>query len=300
MLKSAFSKVLRHVRLGRSPFRGQARLANVGGKLAGWANSGVGKSSPSDGMQLETDLRDRIQRQMWAGVYEPHVRECFEALIRPGDAYFDVGAHIGYHASLVALRTGSTGRVYAFEADPAMYSKLAANLRQFSWAAAVHTAVWEHTGTLEFERSSEQHESGWGTLTAVRDLQQGEHLRVPSTTLDDFCSHAAVGRLDAMKIDAEGSELSILRGARTTLARFRPAIIMEINGILLQQGGTTPGEIVDFLTAQDYRLYALSWKCIERWNGRKQAGFAEALCIPELKAAATLASLNSRGFEILE
>lgn len=286
--------------MGRRPFRGQARLANVAGKLAAWANSGVGKSSPSNGMQLETDLRDRIQRQMWAGVYEPHVRECFESLVQPGDTYFDVGAHIGYHASLVALRTGPTGRVCAFEADPAIYSKLAANLRQFPWASAVHTAVWEQTGTLEFERSSEQHESGWGTLTAVRDLQQGEHLRVPSTTLDDFCAHAAVDSLDAMKIDAEGSELSILRGARAALTRFRPAIVMEINPILLQQGGTTPGEIADFLTAQDYRLYALSWKRIERWNGRKHADFAEALCIPELKTAATLASLKSRGFEILE
>ena len=227
MLKSAFAQCLRRVRFGRAPFRGQTRLADAAGKLAAWANSDAGKSSPSAGLQLETDLRDRIQRQMWAGVYEPHVRECFEALLRPGDTYFDVGGHIGYHASLAALRTGATGRVIAFEADPSMHAKLAVNLRQFPWATAVQSAVWEHSGTLEFERTSDRNESGWGTLTAVRDLRQGEHFPVPSTTLDDYCSRAKVERLDAMKIDAEGSELGILRGARATLERFRPNIVME-------------------------------------------------------------------------
>lgn len=298
MLKAAISQGLGRVRFGRSPFRGQMRLADLAGKLAGWSSSGIGNSSPSLGMRLETDLRDRIQRQMWAGIYEPHVRECFEVLVQPGDTYFDVGAHIGYHASLAAFRTGPKGRVCAFEADPAMYAKLAGNLAQFSWAAAVHAAVWEHTGTLEFERSSDQHESGWGTLTAVRDLQQGEHLRVPSTTLDDYCAREKVERLDAMKIDAEGSELSILRGARTVLDRFRPAAMIEINQILLQQGRTTPGEIVDFLTARNYQLYALSWKRIERFKDAKHEDPSEVLCIPDLRIAATLAALKSRGFEV--
>lgn len=300
MLKNAFAQGLRRVRFGRAPFRGQTRLADAAGKLAAWANSGIGKSSPSAGMQLETDLRDRIQRQMWAGVYEPHVRECFEALIRPGDTYFDVGGHIGYHASLAALRTGPTGRVFAFEADPAMHAKLAANLRQFPWATAVHSAVWEQSGTLEFERTSDGNESGWGTLTAVRDLRQGEHLRVPAATLDDFCAKASIDRLDAMKIDAEGSELAILRGARATLGRFRPVVVMEINQILLQQGGTTPGEIVDFLGEQNYRVYALGWKRIERWDARKNAAFGEALCIPDSKADTTIALLKRRGFGVLE
>jgi FkbM family methyltransferase len=300
MLKSALAQGLRRVRFGRTPFRGQTRLADAAGKLAAWANSGVGQSLPSVGLQLETDLRDRIQRQMWAGVYEPHVRECFEALIRPGDTFFDVGGHIGYHASLAALRTGPAGRVFAFEADPAMHAKLAANLRQFPWAKAVHTAVWEQSGTLEFERTSDRNESGWGTLTAVRDLRQGEHLRVPATTLDDFCAQAAVERLDAMKIDAEGSELAILRGARAVLERFRPAMVMEINGSLLQQGGTNPGEIVDFLGGQNYRIYALGWKRIERWGVRKHAGFDEALCIEESKAEATMEILKRRGFGVRE
>ncbi|MGH9701062.1 MAG: FkbM family methyltransferase [Candidatus Acidiferrales bacterium] len=300
MLKSALSQWLPRVRFGRVPFRGQTRLADAAGKLAAWANSGAGKSSPSIGWQLETDLRDRIQRQMWAGVYEPHVRKCFEALIRPGDTYFDVGGHIGYHASLAALRTGPAGRVYAFEADPAMHAKLAANLRQFPWATAVHSAVWERSGTLEFERTSDRDESGWGTLTAVRDLRQGEHLRVAATTLDDFCAQAAHVRLDAMKIDAEGSELGILRGARATLERFRPIMVMEINQILLRQGGTTPTEIVDFLGGQDYRVYSLGWKRIERWDVRKLAPSGEALCLAESKAEAAIETLKHRGFGVRE
>lgn len=300
MLKGVLSQGLRRVRLGRAPFRGQTRLADAAGKLAAWASSGAGKSWPADGLQLETDLRDRIQRQMWAGVYEPHVRECFEALIRPGDTYVDVGGHIGYHASLAALRTGPTGRVFALEADPTMHERLGANLRQFPWAKAVHTAVWERSGSLEFERSAERHESGWGTLTAVRDLRRGEHLRVAATTLDEFCAQAAIERLDAVKIDAEGSELSILRGAGEVLGRFRPFLVMEINTSLLLQGGAAPEEIVDLLGTHTYRVYALGWKRIERWDVRKNAAFGEALCVPESKAESTLGLLKRRGFAVRE
>src|SRR5258706_9866842 len=156
------------MRYGRHAIPGQGRIADAVGKLAGWVGGGRAIASPWPGVRFEVDMNDRIQRQMWAGVYEQHVRQCFDVLLQPGDGYVDVGAHIGYHAVAAAHRVGAGGRVTAFEADPAIYNRLARNLAQFPWAQAVHAAVWHSSGMLTLEKSSNNDEAGCGTRTSVR------------------------------------------------------------------------------------------------------------------------------------
>jgi FkbM family methyltransferase len=254
-------------------------------------------ASPWPGVQFETDLTDRIQRQMWAGVYEPHVRECFNGLLEPDAVYLDVGGHIGFHAVFAAHRVGQLGRVFAFEADPRVYERLSRNLSQFPWAQAVNAAVWERSGSLTFERSSTRHESGWGTVSAVRDFGTGEHVEIPSIALDDWCRDSRIERWDAMKIDAEGSELAVLRGAETSLKKFRPSLIMEINTVLLEKGGKSPESLADFLIERGYTLFWLEFRRLVAWDPAKHANFCEALCLPEERAAEILKRLSSRGFE---
>lgn len=261
-------------------------------------NGGRGVASPWPGVRFEVDLNDRIQRQMWAGLYEPHVRDCFEALLRPGDVYVDVGGHIGYHAVAAAHRVGANGRVFAFEADPALHERLARNLGQFPWAQAVHAAVWDSSGVLAFERSSFEQESGWGTLCAVRDLGKGEHVDVRAISLDDWFRDAGVARWNAMKLDAEGSELTVLRGAKKALDRFRPFLILEINGIVLKQGGFSAREVMEFLTMRDYHMYHLSFRHLEKWDPTKHGEFSDALCLRSEREEADLKRLVLAGFSL--
>jgi FkbM family methyltransferase len=288
---------LGNTRIGRHQWPGQGRLVDAVARLACWMGGDCAVVSPWPGVRFETDLNDRIQRQMWAGTYEPHVRACFDALIKPGDAYFDVGGHIGYHAVAASHRVGVNGRVCAFEADPVMYERLARNLGQFSWAQATHAAVWDRSGTLTFERSPVAQESGWGTLSNVRDFGKGEHLEVRAISLDEWCRESHVTRWDAMKLDAEGSELAVLQGANDALAQFRPFIMIEINGILLKQAGCSPTQVVDFLTARSYHLFRLSFGRLESWNLAKHGEFSETLCLPEQQAEAALERLARAGFE---
>jgi FkbM family methyltransferase len=284
-------------RIGRHSIPGQGRLVDTLGKLAGWIGGELAVVSPWPGVQFETDLTDRIQRQMWAGTYEPHVRACFDALIEPGDVYFDVGGHIGYHAVAAAHKAGVDGQVFAFEADPIIYERLARNLEQFPWAHATHAAVWDHGGTLKFARSPVAQESGWGTISEVRDFDQGEHLDVRAISLDDWCREKRVTRWDMLKLDAEGSELAVLRGAQGALEQFRPIMIIEINGIVLQQAGISSTEVVDFLTARSYRLFSLSFRRLESWNLAKHIHFSDTLCLPEIRVATALERLVRAGFD---
>jgi FkbM family methyltransferase len=295
-LMEAASHRIGTMRFGRHSIPGQGRMADAVGKLAGWIGGSRGIASPWPGVRFEADLNDRVQRQMWAGVYEQHVRHCLDVLLQPGDGYIDVGGHIGYHAVAAAHRVGAGGRVAAFEADPAMYERLTRNLDQFPWAQTVHAAVWHSSGTLTFERSSNKHESGWGTLANVRDLGTGEHVDVRAVSLDDWFRDAGAARWKAMKLDAEGSELAVLRGAENTIERFRPFLILEINEIVLKQANFSASAVMKFLTTRGYHMYQLSFRHLERWDLAKHGEFSEALCLPGEREKADLERLVRAGF----
>lgn len=301
-MSSSFLEVAAHgignLRMGGRAVPGQGRLVDAIGKLAAKFGGNLALAEPWPGVRFETDLRDRIQRQMWAGMYEPHVMACLDALLEPACVYFDVGGHIGYHAVRAANCVGAGGRVFAFEADPDIFQQLARNLAQFPWAEATHAAVWNRDGALTFERSSVAAESGWGTLSEVRDAGKGEHIQVRSVALDPWCSEKNVKRWDMMKLDAEGSELAVLRGARESLEKFHPAMIIEINGPLLKEAGIAPTEVAGFLEAANYRLFALSLGQVVRWNAAMQGGISDTLCLPLPLVDQALDRLRQRGFDV--
>jgi FkbM family methyltransferase len=217
-------------------------------------------------------------------------------ILEPGAVYFDVGAHIGFHAVFAAHRVGPQGRVFAFEADPRVYDRLARNLSQFHWAQSINAAVWDRTGSITFERSSTKNESGWGTVSAVRDFGKGEHVEVPSVALDGWCDDLHLEQLDA-KLDAEGSELAVLRGGQSLLEKFRPSLIMEINTVLLEQGGVSRTGILDLLLERGSSLFRLEFRRLERWDPAKNTDFCEALCLPSERATEILKRLAREGFE---
>ena len=299
-LMGAAAHRLGSLRMGLRALPGQGRVVDGLGRLAGWIGGDRTVVSPWPGVQFETDLTDRIQRQMWAGTYEPHVRACLDTLIEPGHVYFDVGGHIGYHAVAAAHKVGVNGQVFAFEADPIMYERLSRNLEQFSWAHATHAAVWDHSGILTFARSPVAHESGWGTLSEVRDFDKGEHLDVRAISLDEWCRDTRVTRWDMMKLDAEGSELAVLQGAQNALEQFRPIMIIEINGIVLKQSGISSTQVVDLLTARSYRLFSLTFGRLESWKIAKHTDFSDTLCLPEIRVATALERLARAGFVLCD
>ena len=261
---------------------------------------GVACARSVPGTRLEVDLHDRVQRQMWAGCYEPHVRKCLETLLAEGDVFVDVGAHIGYLTVAAAQKVGAKGRVYAFEPDPVLYDRLARNARQLRWVETIHSAVWKESGTLTFERSASAGESGWGTLTSVRDLRMGEHLSVPVTSLDDWAARSEVDRIQALKIDAEGSEAGILDGAGQLIARFRPIVIMEINDPLLRQAGASALALACHAVLAAYSTYGLYWMQLQPLAGREATNEfpPEVLCLPNVRTDMTLGRLQKVGFKL--
>jgi hypothetical protein len=161
----------------------------------------------------------------------------------------------------------------------------------------VNAAVWDCTGSLAFERSFNKQESGWGIVSAVRDWGLGEHVDVPAVALDDWSRDSNLTRCNAMKLDAEGSEFAVLRGAQSLLEKFRPFLIMEINTILFEQGGISPADVADFFQERGYRIFRLEFRRLEPWDPARHKDFCDALCLPGDRSTEMLGRLAKAGFE---
>jgi len=151
-----------------------------------------------------------VSAALWA-----NPRACSEdedfvwAVLREGDRYIDAGANIGQLAVAAARRVGARGEVSAFEAHPRTFEFLKGNveLNDASVVRATHCALGDEEGELYFtsQRSDDQNYVS----------REAGAIRVPVRRLDDL---VAPGTTRLLKLDVEGFELPVLRGASKTIA----------------------------------------------------------------------------------
>ncbi|HVS88674.1 MAG TPA: FkbM family methyltransferase [Candidatus Acidoferrum sp.] len=280
------------------PFPGRLRVIGAAASLISWFGKNEREVSLWPGARFSVDLRDRIQRQMWCASYEPHVTHCLKSILRPGDTFVDVGAHIGYHSFYAAGVVGTTGRVFSFEPDPSVYARLKRNLEPFPHTYAFHCAVWEREAELLFERSSCAQESGWGSLTTVRTLGTGEQIPIRAVSLDGWSREIDSSAVRAIKMDAEGSELAVLKGATKLIGESSPVLLLEVNDVVLRQGGASGNLILSEVRNLGYRIYEIRNSALFRLEIFEDSSFADCLCLPEEGAERLLGVLIGHGFQI--
>jgi FkbM family methyltransferase len=156
------------------------------------------------------------------GTYERQQTALFEAHVRPGMTVLDVGAHVGYYTLLAATLAGSAGRVVAFEPNPAnaRFLRRHATINGLCNVEVVEAGVADGEGTARFDLGSG---SGTGRLS------QGGEIEVRTVGLDQFCAERGLEPA-VVKIDVEGGELDVLRGATRLLTESRPVVFLSTHG----------------------------------------------------------------------
>jgi FkbM family methyltransferase len=160
-------------------------------------------------------------RARFGGSREPEIA-LLSRYVGPGDTVVDVGAHKGVWTWHLARRVGRGGRVLAFEPQPDLAAFL---VRAFARTPqvtvetrALSDAAGEATLTVPV----------WGTTAmaghATLEGSGRQGLTVPLVPLDDFDLAPTF-----VKVDVEGHEAAVLRGARRTVARHRPTLLLEID-----------------------------------------------------------------------
>lgn len=145
---------------------------------------------------------------------EKDVHDQILGLLRPGDVYVDVGSNVGYYAVLASGIVGAAGRVIAIEPAPDTAKVLEQNvqLNGAGNATVVSAAAWKETGQVHITWPKGVH----GFASAVRTDRPVSAL-VRADSLNRIC--ADIPRIRLIKIDVEGAELEVLKGADAILAR---------------------------------------------------------------------------------
>lgn len=186
-------------------------------------------STPSDDLLLLNDEREHHLLEL---VSEKHLR-----------CVFDIGSYLGLHA---LFYSAIADQVVAFEPAPRNYARLLDNL---SLNGRTNVSTWnaalsDRSTLLDF---MENGISQTGTLLTRAPHTQGfRRVQVQAYRLDDL----HLPRPDLIKIDCEGAEMQVLRGAAETLRRYRPVVHLEVHPLL----GVSENEVQQFLSSAGYEV----------------------------------------------
>lgn len=196
----------------------EVRLLNSFPKGLYWVQRVEGLGS----FYLENDgSYDYIKGFLRAGKpWEEHLVEVMERYITPGSTVLDIGAHIGTHTLTLSKFAGKAGKVYAFEPQMKIYSELTHNLmlNGCTNTTAYRCALGDAVKSIEMCPATAENEGG--TPIGVG----GDHAEM--VTLDSLNLEG----ISFIKLDVENVEYEVLLGARETLRKCRPYILIEIMG----------------------------------------------------------------------
>ena len=182
--------------------------------------------------------------------WNPEEYEAFRGAIASGDTALDVGANVGAYSLLLGQWVGPSGRVFAFEPSPAIFEGLTRHVTLNGLASTVtpvQCALGAEAGRASLVVAGTHGESH---LATASDDHTGA-VDVPVTTVDRFCEERGVSPA-FIKVDVEGFELAVLRGARSTIRRAgkRLALFVEMHPSVWPLIGSSRDEMLAELEAQ--------------------------------------------------
>jgi FkbM family methyltransferase len=218
-----------------------------------------------EGVNYELDLKEVIDSAMYyEGTREPGTSHALKILCKRGDVVLDIGANVGSHSLPMASHVGEEGRVYAFEPVPWAIKKLKRNLalnkfNNLILESVALSDVNENEVEMEFRASFKLgSKSGVGQDGKIDNgwWSECEHVKVRMETLDSYVTSHHINRLDLIKLDVDGFEGKVIRGALGTLKRFQPVLIMEIAPAWTEMRGDSIADIIRELDQLGYKFYA--------------------------------------------
>jgi FkbM family methyltransferase len=189
--------------------------------------------------------------------WEGHVYNWIAKHALPGTKVIDVGAHIGTHTLTMAYCVGDKGHVYAFEPQPKIFRELFQNIRLnlLKNISCIWAAAGAKQGTIEASPFVSDNEG-------ATPLMGGAGIHVDLIPIDSL----KLNKVSLIKIDVEGMENLVLEGAKETILRNKPVILVEIMGGYLPE--TAPASIVERIDHTKRQVASLGYdvKRIGNWD----------------------------------
>jgi FkbM family methyltransferase len=209
-----------------------------------YGESGIEWSTNGERLRIHPRLRGKIQPRSECDLFA-----FLKAGIKPGHVIFDVGTFIGTYAVFEALWSGPSGRVVAFEPTAANWPWIQAHLKMNgveSRVVLIKAAAGETSGLTRFH----QHliDSDQNSVFPLLTPAKSRVTEVPMVTLDEIADRLELAP-DWIRMDVQGFELSVLRGARKILARQGTPvrIVAEMHPLIWSLNGFDRQQVTEWL-----------------------------------------------------
>ena len=186
------------------------------------------------------------------GIWEPYETSLIQSRLQVGSVFVDVGANIGYFSILAASLVGDSGRVFAFEPDPANFELLTRSTEYNKLSPRIHAvkaglSCDNRAGNLylcEDNLGDHQIYPGKGQRESldIRLLQGAQYL-------SEQLLQASLTKIDMIKIDTQGSEFQVVKGLMPLLLELpsAPIVLIELTPFSLRQAGSSGRELIELL-----------------------------------------------------
>ena len=177
-----------------------------------------------------------------------------QTVISSGMIVFDIGANVGFYSQKFAEKVGYKGHIYAFEPVTASANKIINLKNDFPWITVNEIAVGEFPGKVIFEIDSEDFTSPKNKVL-INKTKNSNCVEKSVETIDSLVKKYSIP--DVIKIDVEGFELNVIRGAEKTLLNKKlKHIFIEMHFSLLQERGQefAPQEIKKILERCGFKV----------------------------------------------
>ncbi len=204
-----------------------------------------------DGVKYRLDISDYMQYCIYFRIdIEP--RQKLYSLVKDGTTVIDVGTNIG-ETLLNFAKRNPTGLTIGFEPVPELYAKAIENerLNKFENVVVNNLALSDRAQSLHFNIANEFNSGGIFLSEPSGNNSVGI---VRAVRLDDYLAANNVSNVSLIKIDVEGFEMKVLRGAISTLERFKPIMFVEVNDGFLRRQGACATALFEFLGSYGYQI----------------------------------------------
>jgi len=273
-----------------------SRTKSRAGRVVGYALTRLGaeplvEAQTEDGVFL-LDARSRTESSMlWNGSYDDDDVAFLRAVIPRDGTFLDIGANVGLVFIPVSRSLGEGAMAIGVEPVPVNYARLEAAVRSNRCAASVvlrQVALGASPGTLTLLKEGGENASGNAVAVQGGDPRPG--IEVPVTTLDDLVDDLGITQLDTIKIDVEGWEVEVFRGARRTLERMRPVVYGEFNNQLMPTLGVTFEDAWEIFEPLGYEAFAFLARLHLEHRPSPPADFGNAVLVPREKVSGLMAA----------
>src|SRR2546423_4881221 len=272
-----------------------------------WPNADIATVELPWGMEIEVNLHDLIGREIFKQrIFDLAVSECAWRLLSPGDHVIDAGANIGYMTMLFAARIGATGLVHAFEPHPRVLDRLKRNLDRISQHPGAGRALMHPCALGDSPGNAELIETGYFSISEAT-----AKIATTETVADKIESHSVhVETLDGLfpnesfallKIDVEGFEPNVFRGAKGLLSSHRVRHVIYEDHTLGRSG------LADLLSGHGYTVFsighgAFGLRLLKASEGKAEidASWESASFLATLAPDQVMTLMSSKGWCVLK